>query len=97
MQSTQGLSNYISQNLRAALKVMPPVSLHWPTTSEVDVGDMAVRTEPSQQHSITLVAVRQMAAAGQSDQMVSDVELLMKQRGVTEFLHAEKMAPSDIH
>ena len=75
---------------------MPPVSLHWPTTSEVNVGGMAVRTEPSHQYSITLVAVRQMAA-GQSDQMVSDVEVLMKQRCVTEFLHAEKMAPTDIH
>ena len=31
-----------------------------------------------------------MAAEGLSDRMVSDVEVCMKQRGVTEFLHAEK-------
>jgi len=29
--------------------------------------------------------------------MVSDVEVHMKQRGGTEFLHVEKMAPTDIH
>ena len=34
-----------------ALKVMPPF-LRWPTTSEVDVGDMAVEVEPSHQYSI---------------------------------------------
>ena len=38
-----------------------------------------------------------MAAEGQSDKMASDMEVQMKQRCVTEFLHAEKMAPIDIH
>ena len=38
-----------------------------------------------------------MAAEGQSDQMVSDVEVHMKRRCVTEFFHAEKMASTDIH
>ena len=38
-----------------------------------------------------------MTAEGQSDKMVSDVEVHMKQRHETEFLHAEKIAPSDIH
>ena len=38
-----------------------------------------------------------MAAEGQSDTMASDMEVCMKQRCVTEFLHAEKMAPTDIH
>ena len=38
-----------------------------------------------------------MAAEGQSDKMVSDMEVHVKQRCVTEFLHAEKMAPTDIH
>ena len=36
-----------------------------------------------------------MAAEGQPDRMVSDVEVWMKQWGETEFLHAEKMAPTD--
>ena len=36
-----------------------------------------------------------MAAEGHTDKMASDVEVPMKQRGGTEFLHAEKK--NDIH
>ena len=38
-----------------------------------------------------------MTAEGQSDKMTSDIEVYMKQRGVTEFQHAEKIVPIDIH
>ena len=38
-----------------------------------------------------------MAAERQTDKMASDMEVLMKQRCVTEFLHAEEMTPTDIH
>jgi len=38
-----------------------------------------------------------MKAEGQSDKMASDMEVHMKQRFVIEFLHAEKIAPNDIH
>jgi len=38
-----------------------------------------------------------MTAEGQSDKMVSNMEVRMKQRCVIEFLHAEKISPSDIH
>jgi len=39
-----------------------------------------------------------MAAEGQSDKMVSDMEVQMKQSYVIEFLHAEKkIAPIDVH
>ena len=38
-----------------------------------------------------------MAAEEQSDTMVSDMEVCMKERCVTEFLHVEKMASTDIH
>jgi len=38
-----------------------------------------------------------MPAQGQSDKMTSDMVVHMKQRGVIEFLHAEKIAPTDIH
>ena len=38
-----------------------------------------------------------MAAEGQSDKMASDMDTLMKQRCVIEFLHVEKIAPTDIH
>ena len=41
--------------------------------------------------------MRQMTAEGQSDRMACDMEVCMKQRCVIEFLHAEKIAPSDIH
>ena len=37
----------------AALKVMPPILLCWPMTSEADVDGMAVEVELSQQYSIT--------------------------------------------
>ena len=42
------------------------------------------------------VAMRQMAAEGETDKMVSDMEVCMKQSCVTEFLHVEKMAPIDL-
>ena len=37
-----------------------------------------------------------MAAGGQSDKMVSDMEMHQKQRCGIEFLHVKKMAPIDI-
>ena len=47
--------------------------------------------------SLHFVAALQMAAEGHSDRMVSDMEVQMKQRCGTEFLHAEKIASTDIH
>ena len=38
-----------------------------------------------------------MAAEKQSDRKASDMEMCMKQRGGIEFLHAEKMAPTDTY
>jgi len=38
-----------------------------------------------------------MAAEGHSDAMASDMEADMEQRGVTDFLHAENIEPTDIH
>ena len=38
-----------------------------------------------------------MAAKGQPDKMESDMEVHMKKRHRIEFLHVEKMAPTDIH
>jgi len=46
---------------------------------------------------LNFVAVRQMTAEEQSDKMVSDMDVRMKQRCVIELLHAEKIAPNDIH
>ena len=39
--------------IRDAPKVMPPILFCWPTTSEADIGGMAVETEPSQKYPIT--------------------------------------------
>jgi len=39
--------------MRAALKLMPSISLRWLMTSEVDVSDMAVEAEPSPQCPVT--------------------------------------------
>lgn len=37
---------------KAAQKIMPPILLCWPTTSEADVCGMTVEVEPYGQHSI---------------------------------------------
>ena len=42
------------------------------------------------------VAARQTAAERQSDRMVSDMEVRMKQRCGAEFLHVGEMAPTDV-
>jgi len=41
--------------------------------------------------------MRQMAAEEQSDKMASDMEAHMKERCIIKFLHAEQIAPVDIH
>lgn len=82
--------------MRAAPTVMPSILICWFTTSEADVGDTAVEVEPSPNIPLYFVAV-QMAAEGQPGKMVSDTEVRVKQRCVTQFLHVEKMANSDIH
>jgi len=43
------------------------------------------------------VAMQQMATEGLSDKLTTNMEVHMKQRCVTEFLHAERNAPMDIH
>ena len=65
--------------------------------SEADAGGTAVELEPAASISLRLVAVRQMAAEGQSDKMEPDMEMCMKSRSGTEFFHTENMALIDIH
>ena len=43
-----------NNNKKKDLKVMPPILLHCSTTSEADVGDMAVEVEPSRQYFFKL-------------------------------------------
>ena len=54
----------------------------------MDVGGVAVEAEPSRDSILLhLVAVRQMAAEGQSDKMASDIEMYMKKRVYRESAH----------
>ena len=89
-------SNYTYECTRAALKVMPPILVCCPTTSEADIGG-TVEVQPFDQYSITFCCPVTEGKKRQLDRMVSDVEVYMKQRCVTEFLHEEKMARTDIH
>jgi len=82
------------------LNIMPLVSLCCPITSDAGIGGVAAEVGRSHQYSSTpfhIVTVWQMAAEGQSDKMVSDMEVDMKQRKGSELLHVEKTAPTDIH
>ena len=61
---------------------------------------MAVEAEPFQQPTkipLHFVALWQMAAQGQSNKMVSDMKVHMKQSCVIEFLHVKNITPADIH
>ena len=82
---------------KAALKLIPPILLCWPITSETYVDGMAEEVEPFTDVPLCAVAVREMAAKGQSDKMVSDIGVHMKQKGGTEFPRVEKVAPTENH
>jgi len=66
-------------------------------TSEADGGGIQHRLNLPTSTPLHAVAVWQMAAEGQSDRIAFDMEECMKWRGVTEFHHVEKMAPTDTH
>lgn len=72
-----------------------PILFCQPTKSEADVGGMAVEVEPSYQYPVTFCCPTETAA--ESDKMVLDMEVLIKQRAATIFLHAEKLALTDIY
>ena len=77
---------------RAALKVMPPVSLCWSTIAEAGFAGMMVVVEPSQQYSIKFCC--QVSNVWQNGVWH---ESTYEQWCGTQFLHAGKMAPIDIH
>ena len=64
---------------------------------EADAGSMAVEVELSHRTFPTCCCHVTDDSRGQSDKMVSDMEVSMKQRCVTEFLHVEKLALMDLH
>ena len=74
---------------------MPPTLLRWPIKSEADVthvGGMASKVESSNQYSIAFCGCTIEAAERESD-----MEVNMKQRHGTEFLHVEKVAVTSIN
>ena len=83
--------------MRVALKVMPPILLCWIIIPEADVGGTVAEVKLHTNIPFQFVAKWEVAAEGQSDKMASDAKVHVKQRYVTEFLHAEKLAPTDIH
>ena len=74
-------------NTRTAPKVMPPILLCWPITSEADVGGMSVEVEPS----CNLMIFSGIVFL--SDKMMSDMGVQMKQRCDVEFLMWKKRQP----
>jgi len=58
---------------------------------------MAVEVGPSHKYSVTFWCCVTVDGRGAVWQMTSDMEVRMKKRCVTEFLLAEKIAPTDIH
>ena len=85
----------IFRNTKVALKVMLLILLCWPTVSEADVGGMAVEAEPSCQYFISCCCCVTDGSRGEVWQ--HGIWYGMKQRGGIEFLHADKMASTDIH
>ena len=65
--------------------------------TEANVGSMAAEVEPSCQYPVPLCWRAKDGSRVAFSKMASDMESCIKQRCVTEFLHAEKMAPTDIH
>ena len=82
--------NYNIYCMKAALKVIPPILLCWPTTSNADVGGMAVEVEPSCQYSITLCCCVTDGSRGAVWRYDVWQKVNMMQRSVTEFLHVNK-------
>jgi len=81
---------------RTALRIIPPILLCWPATSEADGGTTA-EVEPFHQCSLKLCCCVRDDSRGVSDKMMSDLEVCTMQMCITEFLHVEKTAPTGIH
>ena len=56
-------------------KVTPPILLHWPMMSEVDVSDKSIKVKTFHQHSVTFCCCVTDGSTGQSDNMASDMEV----------------------
>ena len=58
---------------------------------------MTVEVERSWQFSVKFCCIQHVVVEGQSDEIVSDMEVYMKQMCVIELLHVEKFVPIDTH
>ena len=83
--------------MRAAPKVMLPILLSQPTTSEVDVGGMAVEVEPSHQYVMTFCCCATDGSRGAIWPNGVLHGIASEVKCIIEFLHVEKMTPTDIH
>ena len=70
-----------------APKVMPPIYGVGPSNQRQMLVGWQERLNLPTNIPLYFVCVQQMAAEGQSDKMVSDVEARMKQRCVISFMH----------
>ena len=81
--------NCINHVMRAAPKVMLPLVLCWTVMSQMHVNGVAVEGEPPHQCSIPCCCCA-TDGSSESDRMVSDMKVWMKQRNGIEFLRVEK-------
>ena len=83
--------------MRAAVEAMNPISLCWPMISEAKVGGMAVEVETSENPPPCCChATNGSRGEGQSDKMISDMEVHTNQRFRIELLYMEKMTHIDL-
>lgn len=60
--------------MRAALEVIPPILIRWSTMSEVDVGSLVVKAEPSQKYSITTPPMQFWVTSYHSETILHECE-----------------------
>jgi hypothetical protein len=83
---------FYSSCARVAPKLITPILLCWPTTSEADVDDMAVEVEPSRQYSVKFGCRAPDDSRGDSlKKMASDMEVRMKQRRIIDSITTNEM------
>ena len=82
---------------KTAPKVMPSILLCYPTMPKVNIGGMVAEAEPFLQYPIAFCCHVTDCSRGAVWQNGVWHGSACKQRCVTKFLHAEKMAPTDIH
>lgn len=94
--SHNNIAKYTHTQSRLVLKVMPPISLHHPMTSEVNISSMIIEDEPSCQYH-KVFALLQIAVGCQTGKMVFDMKVCIKQKCSTGFQDADKIIHIDAY